>query len=283
MLPIFKGQEQYHGGETEVHGASGPWRVEKVRTNWEILDAFENAAEKHGIPRVTDFNTGNNYGVGLFDVNQKMGYRLNAFQAFHPEKRDNLHVLSEVLVDKLLLDEEAGDCYGVCVKKMDGEGMELRANREVVLSAGSVGSVQILERSGVGSGDVLDRAGIRLRRELPGVGENLQDHLQIRTVFEVDNVPTLNTMANSLLGKAQIAMEYAYSQSGPMSAAPSQMGAFTYSSNEVDRPDLEYHVQPLSLSAFGQPLDPFNAFTASVCHLRPTSRGSIHVNSNGTY
>ena len=282
MLPLYKGQEHYHGGEGPHHGWGGPWRVEKVRTNWEILGAFADAAEKYGVPRVTDFNTGNNFGVGLFDVNQANGRRLNAYQAFLPKQRSNLEVMSEVIVEKLLLDAQGEDCYGVEVVHLSTrDKTRVRVTGEVVMCAGAVGSVQVLERSGVGNGEVLDQAGVQLVRHLPGVGENLQDHLQIRTVFEVENVATLNTLANSLWGKAKIAAEYAMYRSGAMAAAPSQMGAFVPSSPDIDRPDLEFHVQPLSLAAFGQPLDSYNAFTASVCHLRPTSRGSIHITSGG--
>jgi choline dehydrogenase len=282
MVPLFKGQENYHGGETDMHGSKGPWRVEKIRSDWEILDAFADAAVKYGLPRVADFNKGDNFGVGYFDVNQNDGFRQNTYHAFLPHKRANLHVMSETLVEKLLLDDAGGECYGVRVQgKKKGNVDDILASKEVILTAGAVGSVQVLERSGVGRGDVLDKAGVRPVVEMPGVGENLQDHLQLRLVFEVDNVPTLNTRASSLWGKARIGLEYLLHRTGPMASAPSQLGAFLLSSPEVDRPNLQYHIQPLSLLAFGQDLDPFNAFTASICDLRPTSRGTVHIDSTG--
>lgn len=282
MLQLFKGQENYYGGETDMHGSKGPWRVEEIRSEWEILDAFADAAVKYGLPLVNDFNTGDNFGVGYFDVNQNNGFRQNAYQAFLSNKRDNLHVMSETLVEKVLLDDAGRECYGVRVhNKKSGDFSDFYASKEVVLTAGAIGSVQVMERSGIGRGDVLHKAGVHPVVELPGVGENLQDHLQLRLVYEVDNVSTLNKRANSLWGKASIGLEYLLHRTGPMASAPSQMGAFLHSSADMDRPNLEYHVQPLSLPAFGQDLDPFNAFTASICDLRPTSRGHIHIESKG--
>jgi choline dehydrogenase len=285
VLPLFISQENYHGDQNQFHGKSGKWKVEKVRTNWEILDAFVDAAEKYGIPRTKDFNTGDNTGVGYFDVNQQDGWRLNAYQAFI-SPRPNLTVIASSIVEKLLFKPTENSvitspqCVGVSV----GEGPQttaVYAEKEVILTAGAIGSVQLLERSGVGQQESLERLGISPIHNLAGVGENLQDHLQLRLVYQVDNAPTLNTRANSLIGKMGIALEYGLSRTGPMASAPSQLGAFWKSSPKHQTSNIQYHVQPLSLPAFGQDLDSFNAFTASVCDLRPTSVGSIHITGTG--
>lgn len=288
ILPLFVKQENYHGSSSKFHGKNGKWTVEKVRTQWEILEEFINAAEKYGIPRSDDFNTGDNRGVGYFDVNQRQGWRLNAYQAFISPKPSNLTVLSSSRVENLLFSENNSnstrndhECIGVRTNSGSNETLYY-AEKEVILTAGSIGSVQILERSGIGQSQHLESLGIKVRHELSGVGENLQDHLQLRLVYEVDNAPTLNTKANSLLGKIGIALEYGLHRTGPMSAAPSQLGAFWYSSSDFKTPNIQYHVQPLSLPAFGQPLDSFNGFTASVCDLRPTSVGSVHITSKGS-
>lgn len=284
ILPIFLRQENYHGEAGKYHGKTGKWRVEKVRTNWEILDAFIEASEKYGIPSTNDFNTGDNTGVGYFDVNQRDGWRLNAFQAFLSSPKRNLTIKSSSHVERLLFSNMNGtpECTGVSLS--DGKySSEVYAEKEVILTAGAIGSVQLLERSGIGKSDYLESLGINVVHNLPGVGENLQDHLQLRLVFQVDNAPTLNTRANSILGKLGIALEYGLSRTGPMASAPSQLGAFWKSSPDHPTPNIQYHIQPLSLPAFGQPLDSFNAFTASVCDLRPTSLGSIHITSKGLF
>ena len=156
----------------------------------------------------------------------------------------------------------------------------MQAARETLLCAGSIGSPQLLQLSGIGPAALLRQHGIPVVQDLPGVGENLQDHLQIRAVFKVDGVTTLNTLANSWWGKLRIGMEYVLKRSGPMSMAPSQLGAFTRSDPQQPHANIEYHVQPLSLDAFGEPLHHFNAFTASVCNLNPTSRGWVRIRSN---
>ena len=279
-LPHFKRHEDHWRGGDELHGAGKEWRVEKQRLSWEILDAFAAAAREAGIPATDDFNRGNNEGVGYFEVNQHGGIRWNTSKAFlRPVlRRDNLQVWTGALVSRVLLDE--GRAVGVEVLPIQGGApMQVRARREVVLAAGAVGTPQILQLSGIGPGALLNEFGIPVQHELPGVGENLQDHLQIRAVFEVQGVKTLNTIANSLLGKAGIALEYALKRSGPMSMAPSQLGAFTRSSPGLTWPNVEYHVQPLSLDAFGEPLHRFNAFTASVCTLNPTARGHVRIRS----
>ena len=283
-LPYFKQHEAHWRGADEFHGAGGEWRVERQRLSWELLDAFALAAQQAGIPASGDFNRGDNEGVGYFEVNQKRGLRWNASKAFlRPvRRRANLEVRTGAAVQRVLV-ERRGDgslrATGVECLDADGRVQRLMASRTVVLAAGAIGSPQLLQLSGIGPAPLLAQHGIPLVHELPGVGENLQDHLQIRAVFGVQGAKTLNTMAHSLWGKARIGLEYLLRQSGPMSMAPSQLGAFTRSSPEKRWPDLEYHVQPLSLDAFGEPLHRFPAFTASVCNLNPESRGSVRIAS----
>jgi len=267
---------------SRFHGAGGEWRVEKQRLRWDVLDAFALAAQQAGITATDDFNQGDNEGVGYFEVNQRSGWRWNTAKAFlRPvcTSRPNFELWTQAQVVKLELAQQADGrlrCTGVQVLK-DGTSVTASATREVILSAGSIGSPQILQLSGVGPGALLHTHGIPVRHDAPGVGANLQDHLQIRAVFKVQGVKTLNVQASSLWGKAMIGLEYALKRSGPMSMAPSQLGAFTRSDPGQPYPNIEYHVQPLSLEAFGQPLHSFPAFTASVCNLNPTSRGSVQI------
>ena len=283
-LKRYKEFEDYHSAANQWHGKGGEWTVSKQRLRWPIMDVFKEAAVEAGIPASDDFNQGDNFGVGYFDVSQRKGWRLNTSKAFLRDaaKRPNLTVITEAVVNTLLIDSSTKDCYGVQYIK-DGQVVEALcsiANRgEVILSAGAIGSVQVLERSGIGSAAHLNNLGIPVLADLPGVGENLQDHLQLRMIYKVSGIKTLNTKANSLLGKLMIGMEYVFKRSGPMSMAPSQLGAFAYSSPDQTSANVEYHVQPLSLEKFGEDLHAFNAFTASVCNVRPTSRGSVHINS----
>ncbi|MBB5442004.1 MULTISPECIES: GMC family oxidoreductase [unclassified Paraburkholderia] len=281
VLPVFRRSEDHHGGANEAHGAGGPWRVEKQRLKWKILEEFAQAAQQTGIPATDDFNRGDNTGVGYFDVNQKRGIRWNASKAFlRPAlKRENLTVITGAHTQRVVFD-------GRRCTEVEYRGGEVdylaKARCEVILSAGAVNSPQLLELSGVGNGARLQNLGIEVVQDLRGVGENLQDHLQLRMAYRVQGVRTLNTMSAHWWGKLMIGMQYALFQSGPMSMSPSQLGAFAKSDADdrsLSRPDLEYHVQPLSLDRFGEPLHRFNAFTASVCQLRPTSRGSIHIAS----
>lgn len=276
-LPYFLLHEDHWRGTDRLHQAGGEWRVEQQRLRWAILQAFQEAALEFGIPKSEDFNRGNNEGVGYFEVNQKRGFRWNAAQAFlHPVRnRSNLTVWTKSVVDTLRFDGKSA-VAGLRVIR-DGESLDVDAAREVILAAGAIGSPLILERSGIGDFDRLHALGLPTRHALPGVGENLQDHLQLRMVFQIQGLPTLNTRARTWWGKALIGLEYLFNRSGPMSMAPSQLGGFTRSSETLAWPDLEYHVQPLSLEAFGEPLHPFDAFTASVCHLNPSSRGSVHA------
>ncbi|QWE04829.1 GMC family oxidoreductase [Polynucleobacter sp. JS-JIR-II-50] len=283
-LKRYKSFEDYHSAANEWHGKDGEWTVSKQRLRWPIMDRFKEAAVEAGIPASEDFNCGDNFGVGYFDVSQRAGWRLNTSKAFLRDaaKRPNLTVLTQAIVTKLKIDPATKNCFGVEYIK-DGQFREalcaIEQGGEVLLSAGAIGSVQILERSGVGAAAHLNQLGIPVIADLPGVGENLQDHLQLRMVYKVNGIKTLNTKANTLLGKMMIGLEYLFKRSGPMSMAPSQLGAFAYSSPEQKRANVEYHVQPLSLEKFGEDLHSFNAFTASVCNLRPTSRGSVHINS----
>ena len=291
-LPDFMRHEDHHRGPAAQHGAGGEWRVDQQRLRWDVLESFAQAAQEAGIPATPDFNQGSNEGVSYFEVNQKAGWRWNAAKAFlRPvQHRPNLTVWTQAQVSRLLLDGQSDTvaaesangqplrCYGVEVLR-DGLRLPVRVTHEVVLAAGSIGSVQVLELSGIGDAALLRERGIPPVHHLPGVGANLQDHLQIRTVYKVQNARTLNTLANSWWGKAAIGLEYVLRRSGPMSMAPSQLGAFTRSSPSQPWPNIQYHVQPLSLDAFGEPLHSFAAITASVCNLNPTSRGTVHIKS----
>ncbi|MCO5124571.1 MAG: GMC family oxidoreductase N-terminal domain-containing protein [Rhizobacter sp.] len=281
-LPFFRQHERHHAGGDAMHGANGEWRVERQRLHWDVLDGFVEAAQQAGIPATSDFNRGNNEGVGYFEVNQHRGWRWSAADAFlRPDciKRPNLTLWTGAQVQRLLVEHDAdGAARCASAEVLTPGGLRtVRAARELVLSAGAIGSPQLLELSGIGQGPLLQGLGIETKHELPGVGANLQDHLQIRSVYAVEGARTLNTRAATLWGKAMIALEYAARRSGPMSMAPSQLGAFTRSSPEHVWPNIEYHVQPLSLDAFGEPLHRFDAITASVCNLNPTSRGTVHV------
>lgn len=281
VLPVFKKSEDYYGGANEWHGAGGEWRIEKQRLKWTILESFSQAAQQSGIPPTDDFNRGDNTGVGYFDVNQRSGWRWNAAKAFlRPvRQRPNLTVVIGACARKILF--EGRRCTGVEFDDATGRHVA-RARHEVILAAGAINSPQLLELSGVGSGSRLQAFGIPVIQDAPGVGSNLQDHLQLRMSFRVSGVSTLNTLSSSWWGKMRIGLQYALTRAGPLSMSPSQLGAFAKSDAsdpQIDRPDVEYHVQPLSLDRFGEPLHGYDAFTASVCHLRPTSRGSVHIES----
>lgn len=276
VLPLFKGMEDHWRGGCEVHGAGNEWRVERQRLRWDILDRFSEAAEQAGIPMTDDFNGGDNHGISQFEVNQKRGVRWNSAKAFlRPVlHRPNLTVVTHALSDRLVLDGRRVKGIEFSVK---GEKMIARSRIETVLAAGSLGSPAILQRSGIGPAAHLQSLGIPVVLDAPGVGENLQDHLQLRSVFKVRGVKTLNRQANSLWGKAMMGLEYAFFRRGPLTMAPSQLGLFARSTPDVPTPDLQYHVQPLSLDKFGDPLHRFPAFTASVCNLRPYSRGWVRI------
>jgi len=276
VLPIFKRTEDHYKGANEFHGAAGEWRVERQRLGWEILDAFQAAAEEVGIRPTDDFNRGDNAGSGKFEVNQRRGVRWSASKAFlRPiARRANLTVLTDALVRRLTL---AGRRVTGVELERAGEVALAEARAETVLAAGSIGSPQILQLSGIGPAALLAQHGVAVAHELPGVGENLQDHLQLRMAFRVRNVRTLNQVVHSFTGMARIGLEYLLFRTGPLTMAPSQLGLFTRSSPEYRRPNIEFHIQPLSLDRFGEPLHTFPAFTVSVCNLQPTSRGFVRI------
>ncbi len=278
VLPYFRRSEDYSHGADDLHGAGGEWRVEEMRLSWEILDAFRAAAAEVGIPNTDDFNRGNNEGCGYFQVNQKRGVRWSTATAFLKPVRDrrNLTVLTRAQAKRITFDGRRASGVEIALK---GADRHVTARREVILASGAVGSPQLLQLSGVGPGALLRDVGLPVVRDLKGVGENLQDHLQIRLAYKVRNTHTLNERANSLIGKLGMGLEYFLFRRGPLTMAPSQLGAFARSDPSRETPNLEYHVQPLSLEKFGEPLHPFPAFTASVCNLRPESRGSIRIKS----
>ena len=276
VLPWFTKSEDHFQGAGEHHGAGGEWRVESQRLSWEILDNWILAAEQCGIPKTDDFNRGNNEGVGYFQVNQKSGWRWTTAKGFlRPALgRPNLTVLTRAQAKRLRF--EGKRAAGVEFWH-NGEDAYAAAAGELILSAGAVASPVILQLSGIGPGGLLQENGIAVHHELKGVGENLQDHLQIRPVFKVKNTVTLNERSNSLFGKLAMGIEYALFRSGPLSMSPSQLGCFAKSDPGRETPNLEFHVQPLSTEKLGDPLHPFPGFTASVCNLRPESRGYVRL------
>ena len=280
VLPVFKRSEDYQHGADEFHGVGGEMRVEEKRVSWEILEAWRDAAEECGIPKIAEFNRGDNFGNAYFQMNQRGGRRWSGTKAYlRPVMtRPNLTVRVKAQVERLVI--ESGDAgrraTGV---RLVGTSDQLVARREVILAAGAIGSPQILQLSGIGPGAVLRRHGIDVIHDLPGVGENLHDHLQIRTMYKVKNTVTLNQRFNSLFGKAAMALEYLFFKTGPLTMPPSQLGAFAKSDPSRESPNMEWHVQPLSLDKFGDPLHTFNAITPSVCNLQPTSRGHVRIKS----
>ncbi len=284
VLPIFKRSEDYEHGADELHGAGGELRVEERRVSWEILDAWRDAAEECGIPKIAEFNRGDNFGNAYFQMNQRRGVRWSASKAFlRPvQSRPNLEVRTQALVERVAIELREGQprAAGVVARFADGGTQTLRARREVLLAAGAVGSPQLLQLSGIGPAGVLRDRGVRVQRELPGVGENLQDHLQLRCIYKVRNTVTLNRRARTWLGKLSMGLEYAFARTGPLTMPPSQLGAFAKSDPSRSSANLEWHVQPLSLDKFGEPLHRFDAITPSVCNLQPTSRGHVRIKSS---
>ncbi len=284
VLPIFKQSEDYQHGADDFHGVGGELRVEERRVNWEILDAWREAAEENGIPKISEFNRGDNFGNAYFQMNQKQGRRWSATKAYlRPAMhRSNLTVLTNAHVEKLLFDNDSNKpkVRGVMVCHNDERSINFVAHKETILAAGSIGSPQILQLSGIGSAAHINEHGIELIHDLAGVGENLHDHLQVRSVYKVKNTVTLNQRANSLFGKFAMGLEYLLFKTGPLTMPPSQLGAFAKSDPDQPSANIEWHVQPLSLDKFGDPLHRFNAITPSVCNLRPSSRGHVRLKSN---
>jgi choline dehydrogenase len=278
VLPLFRSLEDYAYGEEDGYGVGGELRIENPRVRWEVLDAFREAAAECGIPPVHVFNKGDNFGCAYFQVNQRRGRRWSATNAFlRPAlKRPNLTVMTDALVTKVRMD--GSTAQGVELRRA-GAAYFVEAKRETILAAGSIGSPQLLQLSGVGDPEHLQRLGIPVRHALKGVGENLHDHLQIRMQYRVRDCKTLNGIGNSLLGKGLMALEYFAFRSGPLTMPPSQLGAFAKSDPAQPTPNIEWHVQPLSLDKFGDPLHSFPAITPAVCNLRPTSRGWVRIRS----
>jgi choline dehydrogenase len=278
VLPLFRFLEDYERGPTDGYGAGGELRVEDPRVRWDVLDAFREAAAECGIPPVKVFNGGDNFGCAYFQVNQRRGRRWSATNAFlRPVlHRPNLTVLTGSMVQRIRI---AGKAAQGVELVQGGQALFAEAKRETILAAGAIGSPQLLQLSGIGNGEHLQRLAIPVVHDLKGVGENLHDHLQIRMQFKVRNCKTLNAAANSLLGKAAMAMEYLLFRTGPLTMPPSQAGAFARSDPSQPTPNIEWHVQPLSLDRFGDPLHDFPAITPSVCNLRPTSRGWVRLKS----
>jgi len=278
VLPVFRRIEDHFLGESDVHGAGGEWRVEAPRVRWDILDAVREAAAELGVAGIEDFNAGDNEGSSYFHVNQSRGVRWSAARGFlKPVRgRTNLRIETGCLVDRLVLD--GARATGIEFLQR-GQRRAVRCRGEVILCAGAIGSIQILQRSGIGPGDVLQAAGIETRIERPGVGRNLQDHLQQRAIYRVSGARTLNETYHSLPRRALMGLDYVLRRRGPLTMAPSQLGIFTRSGPAHNRANIEFHVQPLSLDKFGDPLHRFPAITVSACNLRPTSRGEVRITS----
>jgi choline dehydrogenase-like flavoprotein len=278
VLPAFKKLEDHFLGDSEHHGTGGGWRIEAPRVHWKVLDAVADAAAELGIPRLADFNTGDNEGVGYFHVNQKRGRRWSSARGFLKPvlQRTNLRLEKNLLVDRLII--EHGRAVGVRFTR-DGEIHEARANGEVILCAGSIGSPHLLQRSGIGPAEWLAPLGIDTVLDRQGVGRNLQDHLQQRAIYKVEGVRTLNETNYSLLYRGLMGLDYAFRRRGPLTMAPSQLGIFTRSDPRRERANIQFHVQPLSLDEFGDPLHRFPAITVSACNLQPTSRGTVRLRS----
>jgi choline dehydrogenase len=278
VLPFFKRHQDHFLGASQAHSVGGEWRIDAPRVRWDILDAFRAAAAEAGIKSIPDFNTGDNEGACAFHVNQKRGRRWSAASAFlkPARKRDNLRLETRCLVEAIAL--EGRRAAGVRWRR-NGTAQSARCRGEVILAAGSIGSTQILKLSGIGPPGELQAHGIAVALDKPGVGENLQDHLQLRLIYRISGFKTLNEMYRSLLGRARMGLDYAFFRRGPLTMAPSQLGVFTRSDASRERANIQFHVQPLSLDKFGDPLHEFPAFTASVCNVQPTSRGFVRLRS----
>jgi choline dehydrogenase-like flavoprotein len=278
VLPYFKKHEHHFMGEGPHHAVGGEWRIEAPRVRWDITDAFRAAAADVGIKPIEDFNTGDNEGSCYFHVNQQRGRRWSAARGFLKPVlgRTNLRLITHCLVEGLVL--EGRRAVGVRLRRNSTTQMA-RCRGEVILAAGAIGSPQLLQLSGIGPADELKRHGIAVALDRPGVGRNLQDHLQLRLIYQVSGIKTLNETYHSLLGRVGMGLDYALRRRGPLTMAPSQLGAFTRSDPSRERANIQFHVQPLSLDKFGDPLHRFPAFTASVCNLQPTSRGHVALRS----
>ncbi|WFU58844.1 GMC family oxidoreductase N-terminal domain-containing protein [Bradyrhizobium pachyrhizi] len=279
VLPAFKRLEDHFLGESEHHGVGGGWRIEAPRLSWQILDAVGDAAEEMGIKRIPDFNTGDNEGTSYFHVNQKRGRRWSSARGFLKPvlNRSNLRLETDVLVDRLVI--ESGRAAGVLFRQ-GNETVEAHARGEVILCAGSIGTTQVLQRSGIGPSEWLSPLGIDIVLDVQGIGHNLQDHLQQRAIYKVSGVRTLNETYYNLVRRGLMGLDYAFRRRGPLTMAPSQLGIFTRSDATRSRANIQFHVQPLSLDKFGDPLHRFPAITVSACNLQPSSRGTVRIKSS---
>ena len=282
VLPAFKKLEDHFLGASEHHGVGGGWRIEAPRLSWQILDAVGDAAEEMGIKRIADFNTGDNEGTSYFHVNQKRGRRWSSARGFLKPvlNRSNLRLETNVLVDRLII--ESGRAAGVLFRQ-GNETVEARARGEVILCAGSIGTTQVLHRSGIGPSEWLSPLGIDIVADMQGIGHNLQDHLQQRAIYKVSGVRTLNETYYNLVRRGLMGLDYAFRRRGPLTMAPSQLGIFTRSDATRSRANIQFHVQPLSLDKFGDPLHRFPAITVSACNLQPSSRGTVRIKSTAPY
>ena len=282
VLPFFlKHQDHYAGrgfGGEGLHEEGGEWRIEEPRLSWELLDAFRDACAEIGIPKIADFNGGDNFGSAYFQVNQRSGWRWNTAKAFlKPAKtRPNLRIETHAQATRIGLTEGRASHLELTV---NGQPARVEVAGELVLASGAIGSPHLLQLSGIGPGAMLQEHGVDVVHEAAGVGQNLQDHLQLRCIYKVNGVETLNETASTLWGKAKIGLQYAWNRRGPMSMAPSQVGVFARSDESFATANVQYHVQPLSLDKFGEPLHDFPAMTASICNLRPESRGEVGLTS----
>ncbi len=282
VLPIFRRSEDYQHGSDDFHGSGGELRVEERRVNWEILDVWRDAAEQCGIPKIDEFNRGDNFGNAYFQMNQRTGKRWSATRAFLDDVRNrpNLTIMTEATVENLILEKQHDGLAANGVQLIHkGTRQHIFADAEVILAAGAIASPQLLQLSGIGPADQLHAQDIPVHHTLPGVGQNLQDHLQIRTIYQVDNTVTLNQRARTPWGMAMMGLEYFFNKTGPLTMPPSQLGAFAKSDPSQPSANIEWHVQPLSLDKFGSPLHRYNAITPSVCNLRPSSRGTVTLKS----
>jgi len=282
VLPYFLKSEDHGFIQNEFHSKGGEWRIERQRLSWEILDVFRQAAEQTGIPNKDDFNTGDNSGCSYFHVNQRKGMRVSTAKAFlrPARKRSNLRVITRATANRIEFEDNRA--VGLTFQA-HGQYYRATARGEIILASGAIGSPHLLQASGVGPAHVLKGHGIDVYREIANVGENLQDHLQVRTVFKVKNAKTLNQQVNSLIGKISMGLKYLLFRAGPLSMAPSQMGAFVKSDETQKTPNLQYHIQPLSTDKLGDPLHSFPAITVSVCNLRPESRGTVHLQDSNIH
>ena len=285
VLPYFLKSENNELGKSEFHNDSGPIMVSNKKINLKMLDEFQNAAEECGIPKTNDFNTGDNTGIGFFQFTTNhnkslLKLRCSAAKGYlSPIKnRKNLKIITKAHVQKINFEGKKAESVSFY---QGNEVVTIKARREIILSAGSIGSPHILQVSGVGDSNKLKKNGIQTIHELKGVGKNLQDHLMFRPVYKVKNLKSLNGKINSLFGNFLIGLEYLFKQSGPMTMGASQVCGFAKSDPSKETPNLQFHVQPISTDILGaSKLHDFDGITPTVANIRPSSRGEISIVSN---